>query len=456
MQMQAILAGAGPLQSRPMSNEKAMFHFKTKSRRIDSDRPWPLMVLLVLLSPITGSGHAQGLAEYFGHMTLNGAITDGPGSWLSGGLGRFAVGSPESESSRFAGGVQSAHLGISYRHASGVGAFIHAVARVENEHDQGKAIGLTQWLLDYRPIETADQRMTITAGQFFLPTTMENVDALWRSPYTITPSSLTSWIAEEFRPIGLDLDYRSGAADGSGWSIGATLLGGNDSLGALLAWRGWSFGSRFSLLSETLPLPDLIALSDRGVFRDQRTDGSKPFGRDLDGRIGWSLRGAWRNDHGFRVQASYVDNRGDRDLHRGQYAWSTWFGLLGFEWLLADDWVLAGEYLKGNTTMGLLANANVDLDFESAYLLASRNLGDYRLSLRVEHFNNTDRDSTLLDINDDRGEAVTLAWFWEGHPAWRIGVEYLLIDSQRSRILSDGTFNDPDSELVSLQIHYSF
>jgi hypothetical protein len=431
-------------------SQTGILHSKSRDPRILG----PLITLLFFLSIAKGVP-AQGLTEYFGQISLNAARTDSPESWLGGGLGRFASGSEEFAGSD-QGGVQSGHLGISYRHSSGVGGFIHAIARIENDHDIGNKIGLTQWLLDYRAIQTAERRLTLTAGQFFLPTTMENVGPLWSSPYTITSSSISSWFAEEFRPIGLDIQYLTGEPDAPGWSLGATIFGGNDSLGSLLAWRGWSSSNRFSVISELLPLPDLIALSDEGVFIDQRNDGSKPFGRDLDGRFGWSLRTGWRGSNGFRWQASYVDNRGDRDLHRGQYAWSTHFGLLGFEWLLDDYWTFAGEFISGNTTMGLIEGARVEIDFESAYLLASRSVGQYRLSLRAEHFNNDDRDSTLLDLNDDRGDSVTLAWFWEGHPAWRIGLEYTAIHSDRIRILSDNVFTDRNTEQISLQARYSF
>ena len=34
----------------------------------------------------------------------------------------------------------------------------------------------------------------------------------------------------------------------------------NDSMGALLAWRGWSVGNRLSVYDEVLPLPPLTTL----------------------------------------------------------------------------------------------------------------------------------------------------------------------------------------------------
>ena len=39
----------------------------------------------------------------------------------------------------------------------------------------------------------------------FLPTSRENVDPLWQSPYTLTLSSLNTWIGEEVRLAGLDV-----------------------------------------------------------------------------------------------------------------------------------------------------------------------------------------------------------------------------------------------------------
>ena len=412
-------------------------------------------VLSLLLLIFNDAAMSQNLTEYFGQISLNAAHADSSESWLSGGLGRFATGPDAFNEDKMGGSIQSAHLGWSYKHSSGVGAFVHAIARIESDHEQGKELGLTQWLINYRPIETANRRLTLTAGQFFLPTSMENVETLWTSPYTITSSAISSWIAEEFRPIGLDIDYRIGEPGAMGWTLGGTLFGGNDSLGALLAWRGWSSSNRFSVLSESLPLPDLLSLSDAGDFHTQRDDGTKPFGSDLDGRVGWSLRAGWQGNNDFKLRATWVDNRGDRELHRGQYAWDTHFGLLGFEWLFADNWTFASELIRGNTRMGP-GSTIVNVDFESAYFLASRVAGDYRLSLRVERFKNTDLDSTVDDLNDDYGNILTLAWFWEGHPAWRIGIEYTAISSERIRVLTDGVFEDRDGDLVSLQLRYSF
>ena len=96
-------------------------------------------------------------------------------------------------------------------------------------------------------------------------------------------------------------------------------------MGALLAWRGWAIGNRLSTYSEVLPLPPLSSLETS--FPLQRKDGTKPFGTDLDGRTGYSARVRYSDPQPANVIYTYLDNRGDRELHRGEYAWATKFHL---------------------------------------------------------------------------------------------------------------------------------
>lgn len=152
----------------------------------------------------------------------------------------------------------------------------------------------------------------------------------------------------------------------------------------LLARRGFAQHDRLSVLGEVLPLPALDSLSDDGAFGHQRDDGTKPFGPDLDGRTGYAWRARYGDPHRFRVLATVSDNRGDRGLHRGEYAWRTRYALLG-EWQPGEHWTLAGEWIDGDSGMGLRTGPHVDPDFSAAYLLASwAPADDWRWSARIE------------------------------------------------------------------------
>jgi hypothetical protein len=156
---------------------------------------------------------------------------------------------------------------------------LHARARAQNDGG-GDAAGVVEaWAqLTAKPRGGADV-FRLRAGQLFLPTSRENLEPLWSSPFTYTLSAVNSWIGEEVRPIGVLADYELvGAAHGA--RAGLCAFGGNDASGALLAWRGWAMGDRLSTLGETLPLPALPSLDPGGPFAGQDRDGTTPIGSD--------------------------------------------------------------------------------------------------------------------------------------------------------------------------------
>ena len=309
-----------------------------------------------------------------------------------------------------------AHLGIDYApaqwlalHASGTeDGVIEAHATLRRE------LGLDD--------------VQLRAGTFFLPTSRENKDDNWASPYTIGFSSLNAWIGEEVRPIGVDLQYRHITSRGHTVAGGVTAFRGNDTMGTLLAWRGWSHGDRLSALGETLELPALDTLSIDGPFGKQRDSGTQPFGSDLDGNTGWSARVRYGP-----VQYTYLDNNGDRALHGDQYSWHTRFHLLGAEFGDPDRFVVASEYMRGDTYMGL-GHPFVAADFSSAYLLASFKRGRQRFSARYELFSVSDTDHSAAENNDESGRAWTLAYFFDVTPRLRGGAEFAQVSGHRSAI----------------------
>jgi hypothetical protein len=279
----------------------------------------------------------------------------------------------------------------------------------------------------YAELKTAfgNEELQLRAGQFFLPTSRENKDELWTSPYTINFSALNSWIAQEVRPIGADLQWRHTLQRGDILTAGATAFQGNDTMGALLGWRGWTIGSRLSRYDELLPLPPLSPF-----FADQRDDGTKPFGRDLDARTGIAARLRYSVPQRANVQYAYVDNRGDRRLHRGEYAWETDFHLLSGEIGNPDTFTLAAEYMTGSTGMGVVP-AFVQADFYATYVLLSAKRSRNRWTARYELFGTQERDFSLAERNDESGRAWTLAWLFDVTASLRAGVEFTQVAGHR-------------------------
>lgn len=372
---------------------------------------------MILLAPLA-------FAQTFdlqGYVAARGVNTTGPASWLDGGIGRLETGGNRDEA------AVAAQLGFDWTpsprfnvHVSGAGHQDHA--------------GLAEAFAEAR---FGDVR--IRAGQFFLPTSRENIDQLWASPYSINFSALNAWIAQEVRPIGFDLQWRR-----EPFTIGATAFQGNDSMGALLGWRGWTIGNRLSTFDEVLPLPPL-----EPFFAAQRDDGTKPFGRDLDGNTGWSARVRYSIPSRASVQYAYVDNRGDRELHRGEYAWATDFHVIGGELGDPDDLVVAAEYMRGSTGMGF-APAFVEGDFYAAYALISDKRGRNRWTARFDVFGVDEQDFSLAAPNDENGRSWTLAWLYDVTNAIRAGAEFTQVTGDN--FAGQGT----NGRSVTAELRYTF
>lgn len=379
-------------------------------------------------------------------------------SWLDQGLGRLRVGAGgDGDNEDHVLGMAHFALDVS---TSRFGAYVQGVARTEPGAEDAEAAGIVEAYVEGKfRLRTAD-RLRIRLGQFFLPTSRENVEELWSSPYTLTYSAINAWIAEEVRPVGLAVDYDVALGPIDVLRLGASAVTGNDTSGALLAWRGWSLHDRLTVFDEVVPLPPLQSLGSGGAFALQRDDGSKPFGSDLDDRIGWAAYLRYARPQRFVLQWTRFDNRGDRRLYGGpgtwEYAWETSFDLYGAEARFGPRFVLLGELIEGETGMGLSAHHRIQADFSSAYVLASYQVGAYRVSLRYDTFKTVDRDETEGSYSDEDGDALTLAFIWEATRSLRLGVEAVEVSGHRPEAYESGLDSNLDATAVSVELRYYF
>ena len=394
---------------------------------------------------------AQAEVEVLGFIAARSGYSDAPTSWTEGGLGRFLNGD-SADGGHFAAGLEQRVL---IEFSSGVhwSAQLHLGARFE-DNAVGRDLGLVEAFVQRRWFGEG-QRWQLRAGQFFLPTSLENVEKLWVSPYTLTHSALNSWIAEEFRPLGVDLSWRRELDDGRSWELGASVYTHNDASGALLAWRGFAWHDRLSYFGETLPLPPLASLQNPAIFGDQDDDGSTPFSADLDGRPGYALRARWNGaQRSWRLAA--VDTRGDLGLHRGEYAWRTKFLLAGVEQNpVGEGWGYVAELLGGDTRMGVPGLPKAHIRFYTAYLLASYGADPWRYSARLEGFDIDDIDQTIAENNEEQGWALTLAALRYVN-AWRLGVELLHVDGRRAGADELGLDPQTGGTQLKLEARYEF
>jgi hypothetical protein len=385
---------------------------------------------------------AQSTFQLHGFLSAREVYTTGQSSWLQGGFGRLDTG---------AGGVDEhrnttlgvAQIGATWTPATWLELHADGVARREQSGAHGKRAGLVEAYIDLH-----SEHFQLRAGQFFLGTSRENTDPLWTSPYTINFSPLNSWIGEEFRPVGVDLAWKPNFYV----TAGATAFRNNDTLGALLAWRGWTVGNRLSVYNEVLPLPPLVSLPI--VFADQRHDGTVPFERDLDGRTGVSARLRMQIPERAMVQLTRVDNRGERDEYRGEYAWQTHFNIAGAQLGLTSPATLAAEYCWGATGMGTSPHF-VQADFATWYLLGSWKRNNDRFSLRFDTFSTKDRDH-VAEINTEHGHSWVLAWMHDLKPNVRLGTEFAQVTGDRPAAQQSGASPNTDGRSVTVELRYGF
>ena len=280
-------------------------------------------------------------------------------------------------------------VGIDWTPTPFLGAHLHLLARDDDAGARRGKLGIPEAYVDANFVP-AGGRLRLRAGAFFLPTSRENVDALWETAYTITPSALNSWLGEEFRPVGIDAQYSR-----RGLMAGATIYRGNDTFGALPAARGWSLRDHWATLGEWIPV-------DAEYFTSVSAEN--------DERLGWSARGSWTGANAL-LQLTHIDNRADGLAYGRLFNWGTRFDIVSGEYT-AGDWTLAAEAGWGPTFL-IVDGVKYTTDLKTGYVLVSRLFAHGRATVRGDTFS----------VNDVDHHALTLAYFWTPPGHFRPGIE---------------------------------
>ncbi len=388
--------------------------------------------------------------RFSGFVSARGVYARSQPSWLEGGFGRFETGARNATSSSTAN-VDLVQIGAQWTPAAWIDIHIGAQARHDPASKSVRAAGLVDAFVAVRkgPFQ-------LRAGQFFLGTSRENRENLWTSPYTISFSALNTWIAEEVRPVGAELEWRHHFANFDAITLVGGAFRNNDTMGAILGWRGWSIGNRLSVYGEVLPLPPLFSLRDGRFFAHQRRDGTVPFESDLDKRTGYTARVRYQRPERGSLQFARVDNRGDRHEYRQEYAWHTRVNVLSGDLRNDRGTTLLAEYGWGSTGMGLRPLAVVDLTYGAGYALVSQTFGRNRLSARFDVFRTNDRDHTSAETNTENGRAWTIAWFYEVRPQVRLGLEFANVSARRIAAAESGFDPNTDGRTLTVEMRYRF
>ncbi|MDI1364223.1 MAG: hypothetical protein PSX79_05055 [bacterium] len=378
-------------------------------------RPIALLVAggLLIASP-SGAGELVSREQISGVATLALSTGGSERSWAEGGLGKLGTGKAVS-----AGAIIAWRPSLTDRLGGLVSADLQSAL--------SPSIGLDEAYLTLRPQPGAAVRLSGRAGLFFPPLSLEHDGSEWSLSRTLTPSAINSWVAEEVKTTGLELTARTTLA---GRSAGLTVAGfqGNDTAGALLAFRGWALHDLRATQNGALPLPPVSKLFAR--WQAPRT---RPID-EVDGRWGAYARLDLAPTRALDLSLTAYDNNGDRtSLVNGQYAWRTRFVQIGARWSPDAQTELLMQAMQGETSMGRPKGGPTpaDVGFESAFVLLSRDLKTGAITLRLEQFATDDRSFKAVDNNAEHGWGATAAW---NHPlgdTLAVVVEGVFVTSDR-------------------------
>ena len=298
--------------------------------------------------------------------------------------------------------------------------------------DKGKSpLGVTEAYLQFRPYPRDGLRFRLKAGAFYPTLSLENRAPGWESPYTLSFSSINSWLAVEVRTIGMEgqLDWL-GTRLGHDFDLAATVgaFGWNDAAGAALA------GAGFTLTDRQTPLFDRIG--QPGV---EPLNGEHPF-LEYDGRAG--VYGGLEARYLDRVLVRVLryDNRADptqMDVVSQTIAWETRFTSAGARVELDGGWTAIAQWLDGETRIAP-QGLQLQWPFRAGFALLSKRFGHSTLSARYDRFqvktNNEDAGGGWQD-----GHAWTAAYLFEPSARWRLALEWLhVVSSSYNRAEAGG------------------
>ena len=403
-----------------------------------------LCTLLLALAALPA--HAE--ADLFSRDTFSGladirlAASNGERSWTDGGYGK----------TRYSGGgddwkltpqLAEAALEWKPRLTWDLGAVVH----LQYQPEQVRGVDVVEAYFAYKPVPHNDWRFSTRAGLYYPPISMEHDDPMWGVTRTITPSAINSWVGEEVKVVGFE--QKVGRVFGN-QRIDATVaaFGYNDTAGTLLSLRGWALDDIQSSASSKLLLPKLDA-AFVGIWRNQA--GSTEPVRELDGRVGFYGRLDWQTAGPVAVNLLYYDNAGNKTaVKNGQWAWETKFWNLGVSVDVDDRTRILSQVMTGTTLEGFLTPVIwLDVDFSSAYLLATRSYGKAQITGRVDWFETVDHTFVKRDDNNEHGWAYTAAWRYDFTPKISLLFEALHVTSGRLARTYIGV--DPRQSQTTLQ-----
>ena len=295
---------------------------------------------------------------------------------------------------------------------------LHAVVDAYGDHDRNP-VDLSELWAELRPFPTNALRWRVRVGAFHMPISLENRAAGWSDVYTITPSALNTWLGEEFRTIGAELEARwLGASSGylGDVALVAAAYGWNDPAGVLVADGGFRLTDRPSTLFGGLGRPPIT------------------FYHEIDRKPGYYAGLAWRHHDRLEVRALRYDNRADPGAatDAGGGAWRTRFSSVGARLEPTAHWTFIAQYLDGDTVIGpdSAGDNQFKMDYRAAFALASLEWGRERLTARFDDFQTHQASGFYGPPVDESGHAWTVGWSHDLAGQWQVAAEWIRVTSR--------------------------
>lgn len=346
---------------------------------------------------------------------------DGEPSWTEGGFGKTRFGGGTDGDFRLKPRLTEGELVWQPRFSWALSGTVVAAAQKGQEHP----VDLIEAFVTLKPVPRGGTRISARVGLFWPPVSLEHEGAGWTVADMITPSAINSWIGEEVKVVGAEASVTRGSLSATG-----AVFGFNDTAGTLLAFRGWALHDLKATAFGHQKLPPLNGFMTAGV----QAPTTRPT-LELDDRVGFYGKLAWRPAPPVTLEAFYYDNRADPETVNPslQWGWRTRFLDLGARAQLGERTRLLAQFMAGSTRMGFDEGYGiwVHTRFRAAYARLSQEVGRATLSGRIDLFGTTERGSEMGAEENEHGWAGTAAASLKVSPHAQLLLEALRIESRR-------------------------
>jgi hypothetical protein len=332
-------------------------------------------------------------------------------------------------------GIQLGRLRAAWDQPLGEVFSAHVEASTWDDDDKNP-IDLTEAYVEYRPYPRAGLRSRLRLGAFYPPMSLENRAVGWETPYTITPSAISSWIGEEIRTVGLE-----GQVDWLGTRLGhsfdlqltAAVFGWNDPAGTMLGAHGFAFHDRQTTLFGRVGAPQTNPrYPEKELFHE------------IDDRAGFYVGAQARYLDRAVLNLLHYDNRADPTVELPSirdFAWLTKFDAAALRVETGNGWTAILQALDGSTFIAP-GGFWLDWQFDSQSALLAKRVGPHMVAVRYDAFEVEFRGDPAAPGSED-GHAWALAYSFDRGDHWRFALEWLRVDSDvpaRAAMLGEPAF----------------